>query len=375
MNRRLVAVPVVLTLVGLGAWLAFRPSGFDAGTLEASGTVEATEADLGFQAGGRIAEIGVREGDRVQAGALLARLDDAEFAAGLAAAEAQLEAARQVLRELERGARPEELRQAEAAETAARQRMEEAARLAARMRKLYEGGAVSAEDVERAVTAHEVAVAQHRQAAEQLALVRSGARPERVDAQRAAVRQAEAAVAQAEAILSNARIHAPFAGIVTVRHRQPGEAVSPGMPVLTLMDPTDRWVRIYVREDRVGRVSLGQRAEIRADAYPDRRYDGRVVFIAGRAEFTPRNVQTAEERVKLVYAVKVAIEGDSGLELKPGVPADVRLLPGDGGEARSEAEATSRKDASEAAMPLRRGARAAAAATASSPATATLHRP
>lgn len=326
MNRRVIAVPVVLALVGLGAWLAFRPGGDDAGALEASGTVEATEADLGFQVGGRIAEISVREGDRVEAGALLARLDDAELAARLVAAEAQLDAARQVLRELERGARPEELRQAEAAEAAARQRMDEAARMLARTRTLHEGGAVSAEDLERAETAHEVAAAQHRQAAEQLALVRSGARRERIDAQRAAVRQAEAAVAQAEAMLSNARIHAPFAGIVTVRHRQPGEAVSPGMPVLTLMDPADRWVRIYVREDRVGRVSLGQAAEIRADAYRDRRYDGRVVFIAGEAEFTPRNVQTAEERVKLVYAVKVAIAGDNALELKPGVPADVRLL-------------------------------------------------
>jgi HlyD family secretion protein len=340
-NRRLIAAPVVLTLAGLGAWLALRSSGDDAGALEGSGTVEATEADLGFQAGGRIAEVLVREGDRVEAGALLARLDDAELVARLAAAEAQLEAARQVLRELERGARPEELRQAEAAEAAARQRMEEVERLAARTRTLYEGGAVSAEELERAETAREVAAAQHRQAAEQLALVRSGARRERIDAQRAAVRQAEAAVAQAEAMLSNARIHAPFSGIVTVRHRQPGEAVSAGMPVLTLMDPADRWVRIYVREDRVGRVSLGQRAEIRADAYPDRRYAGRVVFIAGEAEFTPRNVQTPDERVKLVYAVKVAIEGDSALELKPGVPADVRLLLGEASEAPQQAATSS----------------------------------
>src|SRR5690606_1740244 len=100
---------------------------------------------------------------------------------------------------------------------------------------------------------------------------------------------------QVEAALSGARIHAPFAGIVTVRHRQPGEAVSPGMPVLTLMDPADRWVRIYVREDLVGRVALGQPAEIRVDAYPDRDFRGRVVFIADAPEFTPRNVQTAEE--------------------------------------------------------------------------------
>ena len=370
MKRRLIAAPVALTVLGLGAWLALRSNGDDAGAVEASGTVEATEADLGFQVGGRIAEVRVREGDRVEAGALLARLDDAELVARLAAAEAQHEAARQVLRELERGARPEELRQAEAAEAAARQRLEEAERLAARTRTLYEGGAVSAEELERAQTAYEVAAAQHRQAAEQLALVRSGARRERVEAQRAAVRQAEAAVAQAEAMLSNARIHAPFSGIVTVRHRQPGEAVSAGLPVLTLMDPADRWVRIYVREDRVGRVSLGQRAEIRADAFPDRRYDGRVVFIASEAEFTPRNVQTADERVKLVYAVKVAIEGDSALELKPGLPADVRLLPADAGEAWSEASTSWAGAARDVATPPGQAAHADGAPRPSSSASA-----
>ena len=87
----------------------------------------------------------------------------------------------------------------------------------------------------------------------------------------------------------------PFPGIVTIRHREPGETVSPGLPVLTVMDPEDRWVRIYVREDRIGEVSLGQAATISSDTYSDRTYEGEVVFIANEAEFTPRNVQTTEE--------------------------------------------------------------------------------
>jgi HlyD family secretion protein len=91
------------------------------------------------------------------------------------------------------------------------------------------------------------------------------------------------------------------------------------------MNPDDRWVRIYVREDAIGRVSVGQRAEIRTDSEPDRAYDGVVTFIATSAEFTPRNVQTTQERVKLVYAVKVSIADDPRLALKPGMPADVRL--------------------------------------------------
>jgi HlyD family secretion protein len=102
--------------------------------------------------------------------------------------------------------------------------------------------------------------------------------------------------------------------------------VPAGVPILTLIDPFDRWVRIYVPGDEVGRVVLGQGAEIRADAYPDRVYRGKVVYIADEAEFTPRNVQTRKERVKVVYRVKVAVAGDSSYDLKPGLPADVRLI-------------------------------------------------
>jgi HlyD family secretion protein len=106
--------------------------------------------------------------------------------------------------------------------------------------------------------------------------------------------------------------------------------VTAGAPVLTVMNPGDRWVRIFIREDRIGAVHLGQGATITADTYPDRTYPGEVVFIASEAEFTPKSVQTSEERVKLVYALKVRITGDPARELKPGVPADVRLEPSAG---------------------------------------------
>jgi HlyD family secretion protein len=133
-------------------------------------------------------------------------------------------------------------------------------------------------------------------------------------------------VAQIDATLDFAVVRAPFDGLITVRHRELGETVAAGTPVLTLMNPDDRWVRIYVRADEVGRINIGHPATITGDAYSDRTYDGRVVFIASEAEFTPRNVQTTEERVKLVYRVKVQIVGDASFDLKPGLAADVRLL-------------------------------------------------
>jgi len=113
--------------------------------------------------------------------------------------------------------------------------------------------------------------------------------------------------------------------VVTVRHREPGETVPAGSPVLTVMNRDDRWVRIYIREDRIGAVHTGQAATITSDTYAGKTYRGAVVFIASEAEFTPKSVQTREERVKLVYAVKVRVSGDPAYDLKPGMPADVRL--------------------------------------------------
>ena len=186
---------------------------------------------------------------------------------------------------------------------------------------------MSQEMLDQAETGAAVSEAAVDQARQAVRILEDGARPERLAAQRAVVAQGEAMVAQVEAALSNAVITVPFPGRVTVRHKEPGETVAPGLPVLTLMDPEDRWVRIYVREDRIGEVALGQGATISSDTYPERSYTGQVVFIADQAEFTPRNVQTTEERVKLVYAVKIRITGDPSHDLKPGIPADVVLEP------------------------------------------------
>jgi len=325
--RRLVVAVLAVIGLGLATWFGLIAPNGDHSGLVASGTVEATEALLGFQVPGRIEAVLVSEGDDVAAGQELARLDRSELTARLAGAQAQARAARAMLTELERGFRPEELAQARAALRAAEQRQVEAERERDRSQRLYEGGAISRQAFEQAETAATVAETQQEQAKEQLALLEAGPRRERIEAQRAAVHQAEAAVSQAEASLTNAVIMAPFAGVITVRHREPGETVPAGGAVLTLMNPNDRWVRIYLRGDVVGRAALGQGATITADAYRDKTYSGEVAFIAREAEFTPRNVQTAEERVKLVYAVKVRITDDPTFDLKPGLAADVRLAP------------------------------------------------
>lgn len=323
MKRASVAAIAVLLVAGAAYQLLVPRSAAE--RLPASGTVEATDAALGFQLPGRIATIRVNEGDRVKVGDTLATLDRHELTARSEQARAQVAAALATLAEMERGSRTEELAQARAVDSAAAARLADAERDVTRVTQLLTGGAASQEAMDKARLNLEVVRSQREQAAQQLRMVQTGPRAERIAAQRAVVASAEATARQVVAQIAHTVIVAPFEGVVTVRQRQPGEIVAPGSPVVTIANFADRWVRIYVSEARLGAVAIGAPATITTDTYKGREYTGTVSFIAGEAEFTPRNVQTTEERVKLVYAVKVRITGDSALALKPGMPADVVL--------------------------------------------------
>jgi len=192
MKKRIRFVIPVVVIVAVVGWLLLRNGDGDGDGIQASGTVEATEADLGFQVPGRVLEIRPREGDAVSGGEELARLDLQELEAARAASQAQVAAAEARLSELRTGARPEEVAQAEAAARAAAQRADDARRDADRARRLFAGGAVSQQALEKAETALEVAEAGQRQADEGLALVRQGPRTETLQAQEAMVQQAHA---------------------------------------------------------------------------------------------------------------------------------------------------------------------------------------
>jgi HlyD family secretion protein len=319
-----VALVVTVVVLGAAGWTLTRAlSGTE--FLTASGTVEATDADLGFQVPGRINTIRVRLGDAVAAGDTLATLDVRELTARLASTDAQVGAARARLDELLSGFRTEEVAQARAATRAAERRYQNAVANLNRTRTLFDGGAVSRELLERHETETDVAEADRERAVEALQLLEAGPRPEQIAAARAAVRQAEANLAVVAANLDHMIVLAPFPGRITLRHREPGEIVAPGAPVVSLTNLDDRWVRVYVREDAIGRLALGRRVELTADTYPEKTYGGEIVFIASDAEFTPSNVQTREERVTLVYEVRVRITEDESMDLKPGIAADVVL--------------------------------------------------
>jgi len=324
-RRRAVALGA---LVVLGAAIALRlllhGAGAAAAPFRATGTVEATEAVLGFAAAGRIAEVRVHEGDRTTAGAVLALLDTAQAMARMRQAQANVAVARAQLADLQYGSRPQELEDRRQALMAAQQTLAQATADWDRVRTLT--NAVSEQSIDAARTARDVAQARYEQARQELALAEAGTRRGQVAAAAAAVDAAQAQAHLIEATIPDYFVRSPFDGIVTVRAREPGESVVPGNAVVSVLNPADRWVRIYIPESRLGLVHIGEAAAISIDAFPRRAFSGEVSWISSEAEFTPRNVQTQDERVKLVYAAKIRITNDPELALKPGTPADVRLL-------------------------------------------------
>ena len=316
---------VVLSAIGAFVFFHTTSASTGADSIIASGTVEATQADLGFRVAGRLEQVSVREGDNVSTGAQLATLEHSELAAEREMAVAQVAAARALLLELTAGSRSEEIARARAALAVVTERRDAAMRDVERLRPLAEQSLVSRQAFDHQRTELTVAEGEVAKAAEDLRLLEIGPRTERIAAQHATLAHATATVNRIDALLEQTVLQAPFGGTIVVRHREPGEALSSGLPVVTLRDLNDRWVRIYVPGDEVGRLSLGQSATITADADETRSYVGQVAYIASVAEFTPRNVQTTKDRVKLVYEVRVRITGDSTIDLKPGLPADVRF--------------------------------------------------
>jgi HlyD family secretion protein len=302
----------------------------------ASGYVEATTVRVSSKIAGRIAEVRAVEGARVEAGAVIATMVTTDLDFALQRARAQRRQAEAMLDLLLAGSRPEDIRQAEAqVASAASDRAAAEADLAsaradeARFEELVRKNAGSVKQRDDAVTRRELAEARLRAAGDRLEAVKSGldrlkagARAEEVSAARAAVQAVAVQIASIENDLTEAVITAPIAGIVSSRVAEPGELVGVGAPIVLLVDLDRAWATVYVQEPLVPLVKIDQPATVMTDAGD--RIDGRVTFVSPQAEFTPRNVQTADERAKLVYRVKVSVDNRPGV-LKPGMPVTVDL--------------------------------------------------
>lgn len=386
MNKKLIAVVVVVVALAVLGWRFWSGNG-EENVLRFSGNIELTEVAMSFKTPGRLVELALDEGEEVRAGALVARLDQNELERGLEREEAgvrlaeamlvqvrtgvefqkaalegelalrraELEAAGLRLREMEAGSRPQEIAQARAAEAEARTQHRQARADWERAQQLFSNDDISAQQRDQFRARFEATRAALERASQAAALVREGPRREQIAQQRAAVERARAALRLAEAgqidlrrreeevaaraaevkrasaqqgvlasQLGDRTLASPVDGVVLEKSAELGEVLAAGAAVLTIGDLDRPWVRGYIGERDLGRVKLGMPVAVRSDSYPGKQYKGRVTFISDEAEFTPKQIQTQEERVKLVYRIKVEVE-NPGRELKSNMPVDAEI--------------------------------------------------
>lgn len=324
MKKRLILFGLVAAIAGAAAFFLLRGKKDDSGILVSSGNVEVTEVDLAFKVPGRVEKLLTDEGRDVAAGGIVATLDRSELLRQMEAQKALLDSNSARLLELRHGSRPQEKRSAGAVTASASADLEKAEKDFERAEMLFKNGAISAQQRDTAKRAFEVAKAQYDHALQNESLVKEGPRQETIRAMEAQVRQAGAQLGVYREQLADMELKTPVRGMVLRKNVEAGETVTAGTPIFTVGNLEHPWVKIYVKEDKLGLVKLGQKSEVTVDTYPGKKFAGVVTYIASEAEFTPKNVQTQEERVKLVFGVKVSVDNPSQ-ELKPGMPADVRI--------------------------------------------------
>jgi HlyD family secretion protein len=292
------------------------------GEIPSSGFVEATEVRVSSKVGGVVALLPAREGARVKAGELLAQLDTTDIALALAATRGDRDQAAADVRLRLAGTRVEEIREAAAQVDRAQADLDGAERDLVRMQALLDAGSGTEKARDDARTRRDLASAARDAAREQLLRRKNGSRPEEIAASQARLAATEARVAQLKQQERDTAIASPLAGVVTGRLVEAGELVSPGAGICIVTDLEHPWLTAYIGERDLERIRLGDQADVVTDDGQKR--SGTISYISDRAEFTPRNAQTREERGKLVFRVKVTLENADGL-FKPGMPAEARF--------------------------------------------------
>ena len=388
MKKRLILILLLAAAAGAGVYV-WRGSSRDGDhRLRISGNIELTEVNIGFKTAGRLIERTVDEGDAVKKGQIIARLDRDQLvaqrereAAGeqsaldqLAQAQTSLEWQKDTLAadveqkradlasmearlaEMRNGARPQEKLDAKAAVDSAASEVDRAKKDWDRAQVLYKNDDISTAQFDQYRNRWESAAAALNQSKEREALVLAGPRIEQINAQAALVERARAALKMAEANtlemkrrrqelatrqaeiarskasvalidsqISDTVATSPVDGVVLVKSADPGEVLAAGTTVVTIGDIDHPWLRGYINETDLGRVKIGSKATVTTDSYPGKIYNGRVSFIASEAEFTPKQIQTEQERVKLVYRIKIEVENPRR-ELKSNMPADAEIV-------------------------------------------------
>jgi len=387
-RRRVVLILLLLAAAGCGAWYWYSGRMNTANAIQVSGNLELTQVDLSFKTAGRMTELAVREGDFVKKGDLIAKLDSAQLEqqllrdqAAVASAQsslqqlqtsieyqaatidsdistrhAELAQAQAKLDELNAGSRPQEIQQAQSAVADAKAWNDQAKSDWERAQALFAREDISKSQYDQARAKLDSTAAQLRQVQDRLGLVAEGPRKEEIAGARAQVARAQAAVQTAEANrielrrkkeelaarkseidrtraqvgmtqtqIGDSTIVAPIDGVVLVKSAEAGEVIAAGTTIVSLGDIAHPWLRAYINETDLGRIKLGGQVKLSTDSFKGKTYDGRISFISSEAEFTPKQIQTKEERVKLVYRIKIDVDNPHQ-ELKNNMPVDGEIL-------------------------------------------------
>lgn len=321
MKKRIVVLVVLAVVAAVVLWQRYD-EGDRGGAATLYGNVDIREVELAFRVPGRLEAMYFNEGDAVEAGAIVARLDAEPYEEALAVAEARVRQAEAQLAKLEAGSRPQEIQRARASVREAQAAFANAERDFERQSGLLESGASSERARDAARARRDEAAARLASAQEAQALAEEGFRSEDIAAAKADVAAAAAVRAQAETALEDATLTAPADGVLIARIAEPGSMLGQGAPVfsLSLRDPI--YVRAYVAEPELGRVAPGTAVTVETDSGGT--YRGQVGFVSPRAEFTPRSVQTPELRTDLVYRVRIVVD-DADEGLLQGMPVTVHL--------------------------------------------------
>ena len=302
-------------------WRSGRPS---ENKLKLSGNIEAHESLVSFKVTGRIIELPVDEGMAMKAGELLARLDNDDYRQQVAVDQAAQRVRHRQLALGLAGSRWQDIAAAKQSAIDAKADLEQKKKDFDRYQALYGKDEISGQVRDQAATNVTRAQATYDRAQEIVNELVEGTRKEELDVDRSNVHQAIANLDMSQIRLSYTVLKAPFNGIVLVRQAELGEVVSPGTPIVTIADLDHIWLRVYLPETDLGKVHWDQQVDVRTDTYPGKTYNGHISVIASDAEFTPKSVQTENERVTLVYRVKIDVENPNH-ELKPGMPADAYI--------------------------------------------------
>jgi HlyD family secretion protein len=290
----------------------------------ASGTIESVNVTVSAKSSGQIRKLNFIEGANVKTGDLLVEIDHDLQDIQLRQAESGVDLAEAQLKLLLSGARREDIKQSEELVKQAKINLDLAKTDFDRTSSLLKDNAITQKQYDDAKGRYDLTVTQYNSTKENLSKVKSIIRPEEIEQARANLKHAVASVDLLKKYIEDCKIYAPVSGVVSKKFMEIGETVAPGASLLKISDLEIVNLVIYVPETDLAKIKLGQKADITIDAYKDKTYQGKIIFISPEAEFTPKNIQTNEERTKLVFAVKIEIANPQS-ELKPGLPADAKI--------------------------------------------------